>query len=270
MDTDVKLICCDIDGTLARDDKTISSTNIHWIQKAIQEASVRFTLVSGRPESGIKPFYEKIGISGLISCFNGGRLLDESGTVLDDHRVPHDVAMRIMDIWKNFKVDMVIFNGSDWYIQDRDSYAYRSRRGIYLKDCITGDLRQMIQSFDSNKCFFLSEDPEVLRELENQIIQKIGLSEIVTHRSEDFLEVTARGYDKGTAVTALSRIYNIPISQIMAIGDEDNDVEMLKTAGISVAMANATASAKAAAKYMTDTNNDDGVAKAIQRFVFKR
>lgn len=268
MSCNVKLICCDIDGTLVRDDKTISDTNIQWIQKAVQEKGVRFTLVSGRPASGIQPFYDKLGFTGLISCFNGGQLLDESGTVIDDHRVPHDIAVRIMDVWKHYEVDMVIFNGSDWYVQSRDSYAYRSRRVMYLKDCITGNLRDLIHTFDTNKCFFLSEDHEALRRLENQIIEEIGLSQIVTHRSEDYLEVTARGYDKGTAVTALSRIYNIPTSQIMAIGDENNDVDMLRTAGISVAMANATAQAKQAARYITDSNNDDGVAKAIQRFVF--
>jgi len=76
------------------------------------------------------------------------------------------------------------------------------------------------------------------------------------------------GYDKSSAVDALAKLFNVSLSQIMALGDDYNDTNMLKRAGCSVAMGNAVDEAKQAAKYITDTNNNDGVAKAIKKFIF--
>jgi hydroxymethylpyrimidine pyrophosphatase-like HAD family hydrolase len=76
------------------------------------------------------------------------------------------------------------------------------------------------------------------------------------------------GYDKGTAIDALSAYYTVEKSNIMAIGDDYNDIPMLQEAGISVAVENAVPEAKAVARYITDTNNNDGVAKIIKRLVF--
>ena len=88
------------------------------------------------------------------------------------------------------------------------------------------------------------------------------------YRNQDFLEIMAVGYNKGSAIDALAEHFGIPFSSIMALGDDYNDIPMLEKAGYSVAMENSVPEAKAAAKYITDTNNNDGVAKAIKRFVF--
>ena len=84
------------------------------------------------------------------------------------------------------------------------------------------------------------------------------------------MELMASGYDKGSAIDALSAYYGVEKSCIMAIGDDYNDIAMLQNAGISVAMENAVPEAKAVAKYITDTNNNDGVAKIIQRLIFHK
>ena len=81
---EVKVICCDIDGTLVRDDKTLSAENIKWIRKAVEEKGIPFTLVSGRMYNGVKPFYEALGISGPLSCYNGGTLYDSEGNIVGD------------------------------------------------------------------------------------------------------------------------------------------------------------------------------------------
>ena len=77
----VKVICCDIDGTLVRNDKSLSEENIKWIHKAVHEAGVHFTLVSGRPVNGVLPFYRRMGITGPVSCFNGGTLVDDFAAI---------------------------------------------------------------------------------------------------------------------------------------------------------------------------------------------
>lgn len=266
--SEVKVICCDIDGTLVRTDKTLSEENIKWIHKAVTEKGVHFTLVSGRPSNGIIPFYQKMDITGPMSCFNGGTLLDENGVIVDDHRMPHDLAMKLVDINDEVHADMIIFDGMTWCLETRECYAYAPKLKIYRSDCLVGNFRDLLQKFDTNKCIFISPDSTVLDKVEVLIRQRFDLATITYFRADDYLEVMVSGYDKGTAIEALSRVYNVPTSQIMALGDADNDIAMLKVAGYSVSMANASKGAKDAARYLTDTNDNDGVAKAIQKYVF--
>lgn len=266
--TDVRVICCDIDGTLVRDDKSLSEENIRWIHKAVHEAGVHFTLVSGRMVSGVRPFYERMGITGPVSCYNGGTLVDEDGNIVDDHRMGHDIAMALMDIRDKFKADALIFDGMRWFLETRDCYPYKPKVKIYECDCEVGPFRELLKKFDTNKVIFMSKDDSVLENVRQEILRTIDSSKVTLYRSGDFLEVMASGYDKGSAIDALSRHYGIDSSHIMALGDDYNDIPMLRKAGYSVAMENAVPEVKAAARYITDTNNNDGVAKAIKRYVF--
>jgi hypothetical protein len=115
---------------------------------------------------------------------------------------------------------------------------------------------------------FLSPDKDVLDSLLAEIKAKIDSSRCTVYRSGDFIEIMPSGYDKSSAVDALAKLFNVSLSQIMALGDDYNDTNMLKRAGCSVAMGNAVEEAKQVAKYITDTNNNDGVAKAIKKYVF--
>ncbi len=268
METRIKAICCDIDGTLVRDDKSLSEENIKWIQRAFQ-AGVHFTLVSGRPSIGVKPFYDRMGITGPVSCFNGGTMVDEEGRIIDDHRMSHDTAVKLLEVRDRVgDLDMILFDGMDWYLEKRHSYCYALKRKIYNCECGVGRFRDLIERFDTNKVVFLSPDPKKLEQTVQEVKNSVDTSKVTLYRSGDFLEVMSSGYDKGSAIDALSRHYGIENSEIMALGDDYNDIPMLKKAGFSVATANAVDEALKAARFITDTNNNDGVAKAIRALVF--
>ncbi|MBR4426855.1 MAG: HAD-IIB family hydrolase, partial [Spirochaetales bacterium] len=123
-------------------------------------------------------------------------------------------------------------------------------------------------TFETNKIIFMSPSKDVLKTAMAEIEKKVEKGRITYYSNADFLEMMPSGYDKSSAIDALAKLFDVKLSQIMALGDDYNDVPMLKRAGCSVAMANAVPEAKAAAKYITDTNNNDGVAKAIQKYVF--
>ena len=265
---EIKVICCDIDGTLVRDDKSLSEENIKWIHKAVAEKGVHFTLVSGRMANGVKPLYDQMNITGPISCFNGGTLVDEEGNIVDDHRMPHSTALKMCDIRDKTGLDLVIFDGMQWYLETRDCYAYPLKRKVYASECKIGNFRDLLNTFDTNKVIFMSTDPAMLDKVDELIREVTTDKEVTRYRSTDLLEVMATGYDKGSAIDALAKHYNISTNNIMAIGDDYNDIPMLKKAGYSVAMKNAVEEAKQVAKYITDTNNNDGVAKAIQKLIF--
>lgn len=266
----VKVICCDIDGTLVRDDKSLSDANKYWIKKAVQEKGVEFTLVSGRMYNGVHPFYDELGITGPISCYNGGSLYNSEGKIVEDHRVPHDIAMKVLEVQKKVDIPLILFNDQKWYLQEKDNYVHPKKLRVYQTECIEGNFTQLLNEFDTNKLLFMTPDKEKLDELET-ILQEMGMEDekLTFYRSADFLELMPYGVNKGMAIDALAGYFKIPHSQIMAIGDDYNDIKMLQRAGISVAMGNSVEEAKATAKYITDTNMNDGVAKAIQRFVFE-
>ena len=265
----VKVICCDIDGTLVRDDKSLSDENKYWIKKAVQERNIAFTLVSGRMYNGVHPFYDLLGIKGPISCYNGGTLYNSDGQIVEDHRVPHDIAMRVLEVQHKFDVPLILFNDQKWYLREQDNYVHPKQLKVYQTECIEGDLEQLLNQFDTNKLLFMSPDSAKLDAIDSTL-RAMGMEDSLTfYRSSDFLELMPYGVNKGTAIDALSRYFKIPTTQIMAIGDDYNDIDMLKRAGCSVAVANGVEDAKKAAKYLTDTNQNDGVAKAIQRFVFE-
>ena len=265
----VKVICCDIDGTLVRDDKSLSEENKYWIKKAVQERGVEFTLVSGRMYNGVRPFYDLLGIAGPISCYNGASLYDSDGHIVEEHRVPHDISMKVLEVQRQSGVPLILFNDQKWYLQEQDNYVHPKKLKVYQTECIEGDFTQLLSEFDTNKLLFMTADNAKLDEVES-ILRGMGLAEgsLTFYRSADFLELMPYGVNKGMAIDALARHFKIPTSQIMAIGDDYNDIEMLQRAGFSVAMGNAVQPAKEAAKYITDTNMNDGVAKAIQHFVF--
>ncbi len=265
----VKVICCDIDGTLVRDDKSLSEVNKFWIKKAVQERGVQFTLVSGRMYNGVRPFYDQLGIWGPISCYNGGTLYDKDGQLVEDHRVAHDIALRVLEVQRKTGVPMILFNDQKWYLEKKDDYLYPKKLKIYQTDCIEGNFEALLDQFDTNKLLFMSPDKAKLDEIES-LLRAMGMDKdsLTFYRSTDFLELMPYGVNKGTAIDALSRHFKISPSEIMAIGDDYNDIAMLKKAGFSVAVGNAVPEAKAAAKYLTASNQNDGVAKAIQNLVF--
>ena len=265
----VKVICCDIDGTLVRDDKSLSEENKYWIKKAVVERGVAFTLVSGRMYNGVQPFYEMLGIRGPISCYNGGSLYDSDGHIVEDHRVPHDISMQVLELQRKFNVPLILFNDQKWYLQEQDNYVHPKKLKVYQTECIEGDFTQLLSEFDTNKLLFMTPEASKLDAIESAL-RNLGMEKRLTfYRSTDFLELMPYGVNKGMAIDALARYFKISTDQIMAIGDDYNDIEMLRRAGISVAMGNSVEEAKQVAKYITDTNQKDGVAKAIQRFVFR-
>lgn len=266
---DIRAICCDVDGTLVRDDKSLSDENCEWIHKAVHQAGIPFTVVSGRPLNGILPFYQKIGITGPVSCFNGGTLVDENGNIVDDHRMSYDLALSICNIHDKYpNLDMIIFNGMKWYLETKDCYSYEKKKRVYNSECLLGNLRSLLTEFDTNKIIFMGPSSSSLDAIMDEIGKTVGVENVTLYRNLDFLEVMPSGYDKSTSVDSLAKLLKIDVSQIMAIGDDYNDIAMLQKAGYPVAMANSVPEVKAIAKYVTDTNNNDGVAKAIQKLIF--
>lgn len=266
--SDIKIICCDIDGTLLRDDKSLSEENRLWISKAVKERGVKFVIVSGRMLSALKHYNNVLGISGLTSCLNGTFLVDENDKVLASHIIDFEKAQKIVDIKDRNNLDMLCISGNTWYTEKHEGYLYEKKIPIYMQESVIANPRELIQTTPINKFLFMSPNKAELDDLQQQFNEVFAPGELSYYGGSNFFEVMIGGITKGTAVDDLISYYKVDRSQIMALGDDVNDIDMLQKAGIGVAMGNALDCAKEVADYVTDTNENDGVAKAIQKFVF--
>ena len=268
----IKLIAIDMDGTLLNEKKHIDKAEKEAIHEAI-EAGIKIVLCTGRPLYGILPFYEELGLSELDSkgyvILNNGcsihktkdwKLIDQVNFTSDDIEYLYKFS-ESYDINFTLVNDIYYFNigrkPTDELIKDA-GFVFSDITDISLEEAKSGKHKIM-------KIMFLG-DPEIMADFQekNEDIIKSKYSGVL---SQSYVyEVFPKDNNKGTGLKKLAEKLGIKQEEVMAIGDGNNDIEMFEYANYSVAMKNATELAKKAAKYETDSNENNGVAKAIRKY----
>ena len=268
----IKLIAIDMDGTLLNEKKHIDKAQKEAIHEAV-EAGIKIVLCTGRPLYGILPFYEELGLSELDSegyvILNNGcsihktkdwKLIDQVNFTSDDIEYLYKFS-ESYDINFTLVNDTYYFNigrkPTDELIKDA-GFVFSDITDISLEEAKSGKHKIM-------KIMFLG-NPEIMADFqkENENILKDKYSSVL---SQPYVyEILPKGNNKGTGLKKLAKKLGIKQEEIMAIGDGNNDIEMFEYANYSVAMENSTELAKKAAKYQTDSNENDGVAKAIRKY----
>lgn len=268
----IKLIAIDMDGTLLNEKKHIDKAQKEAIHEAV-EAGIKIVLCTGRPLYGILPFYEELGLSELDSegyvILNNGcsihktkdwKLIDQVNFTSDDIEYLYKFS-ESYDINFTLVNDTYYFNigrkPTDELIKDA-GFVFSDITDISLEEAKSGKHKIM-------KIMFLG-NPNIMADFqkENENILKDKYSSVL---SQPYVyEILPKGNNKGTGLKKLAKKLGIKQEEIMAIGDGNNDIEMFEYANYSVAMENGTELAKKAAKYQTDSNENDGVAKAIRKY----
>lgn len=266
---DYQVICCDVDGTLLTDEKTITPENKKWIQKVVNEKGIKFVIVSGRMVFDVRKFYRELEIKSPASCCNGTCLYDENDVLLTDVRMDKNIVKKIIQITDKSNLGMVYIVGDKWYVQDRENYAYQKKHQLYSKDCLVENFTDLLEKSIPNKVVVMDEDKNILNSFK-QVLAQNGItdSDVFFYEGKNFIEIMPYGADKSLALESLSKAYNIPLSQIIAIGDDYNDMKMLEKAGLGIAMANAMPEVKKTADTITTSNQESGVASAIRKIFF--
>ncbi len=262
------LIALDMDGTLCDDNKVIPKENIDAIIE-LQKSGKTVAISTGRPESGILPFIKDLHLEeygGLVMSYNGGRIYDvKNEKVLYNRAFPKKMLKPVMDIVKGSSItvssplDKIIYAGNAL-----NDYSYTESKIInipfeFREDFITLDV-------EMNK-LLLIDTPEVIAKY-YPIIKDTFEPQLHVFLSEPFfLEITPPNINKGQGLHSLAEITGIPVKNMIAMGDSFNDIEMLKEAGLGVAMGNAKEGVSDYADMVTVSNNDCGVAKIIREFM---
>lgn len=281
----IQIIASDMDGTLLNDKMVISKRNADAIKEA-QKNGVHFIVSSGRGYNEIKPLIKAADFNSPMITLNGAEVLDENGKVLSSSPLPKITAKKIIRLLrkKGLYAEVITSKGiySDNKAKRIENFAelltrvspdtpYKlavimaSNRLELMNINYTDDYMELIDE-KHTKVFkivaFSSEGKKVLDPIRDEISKNSEL--VVTSSSESNIEINHVNAQKGIALQAYADYLNIPMDNVMAIGDNNNDVSMLKVAGMSYAMENGSNEVKMLAKRIADTNTSDGVGKAIE------
>ena len=264
----IQLFISDIDGTLIRPDKSLSQPVIDAAHR-LQAAGVKLTLVSARPISGMIEIARRLGVTGPIGAYNGGTIAQADGTVISAERLSLEAATQAMRLLDQPGVTLWAFADGLWHTTDTTNPHTNSERITAAQEpTVVSDLTPLLDRID--KLVAVSDDEPRLAALEASTAQALGDRAAVARSQTYYLDITAPAANKGAGVTKLAKALGVPLAQTAVIGDGRNDMRMFAVAGLSVAVANASAEVRAAASATTCSNAEDGVAHAIDTLILPR
>jgi Cof subfamily protein (haloacid dehalogenase superfamily) len=264
----IRLLISDVDGTLVRHDKSLADATIAAFRR-LSAAGIKSTLISARPPSGILHLAEALALDGPIGAFNGGTLFRRDGTVSDVERLDPGLVTKLLAVMDRPGVDIWLFSGGLWYARTDDNpHTPREILSAGVQPTLRPIAEMPVHEVD--KIVGVSDDAALLIKVEGEAKAAAGGRATIARSQAYFLDVTAVKANKGDGITALARAYGIALDEVAVIGDQANDLPMFAKAGLSVAMGQAPDAVKAAADTVTASNDEDGVAVAIDRILSGR
>ncbi|MBS4177974.1 Cof-type HAD-IIB family hydrolase [Lederbergia citrea] len=283
----IKCIATDMDGTLLNANQEVSEATIQAI-KAAQEKGIDFLVATGRAYNEVRFVLDKAGIECPAICVNGGEIRDKEGNVEYSVGLDGSTSAKITSVFNEIDMYFELYSEGGTYTTDYekgiqvlvDIYhtANPSQDASEIRDSADERFRQrlihVIDDYDSifeaedchvYKFLAFSKDEELLLEASKRLKEIDGIE--VTSSGRNNLEVMHFAARKGTALQKYTEAKGISLEDTMALGDNYNDLSMLKIVGHSVAMGNAEQEIKNACRYETALNDDDGVAKAIMKAI---
>ena len=260
-----KLLVSDVDGTLVDKQKRLTPATIDAVGR-LEAAGMRFTIISARPRSGMMPIVDALGIEGPMAAFNGGFVFHRDGRVDSHDTIDEAVARGVFALLDGLPVDIWVFADDRWYSStDQGVHVEHERVAANQEPVLGEDFAPLLDRAD--KITFVSDDPPVLQELHARIDARFKGRATVAQSQTYYLDITALAANKGDGIAALAAAAQVPLAQVVAIGDQNNDLPMLTRAGLAIAMGNAPANVQAAAAHVTAANDADGVAHAIDTLI---
>ena len=261
------LLVSDFDGTLLRSDETISEETILAINE-YKALGGHFALCTGRTISSAMKVAKKLGLSGLLSSFQGSIVADiESGEFLVDGCLPTDGAIEMCRFLEDLGVHIHVYDTYDYYSNMDDEWlAYYQRvsgvNGIVVKDMPLSKFLKT-NTLKVRKVLVLLA-PEDKERIYNLLNARFGEEYYVTYSAACLVEVSNRFYSKATALEKIAQYYGVSVEETIAAGDSLNDLPMIARAGLGVAVKNADEALKKEAKLVLEYSNDEN---AIGRII---
>lgn len=261
----IRLFLADVDGTLVTQDKVLTDRAIAAVAK-LREAGILFAITSGRPPRGMSMLVEPLQLTTPIAAFNGGVYVHPDMSVIEQQVIPDDVTPTVIDLLAAHNLDVWIYRGSDWFLRNpKAPHVAREDWTVRFDPTATDSLASV--SNGVAKVTGVSDDYDAVQKGVDAVRERFG-DHVSAARSQPYYgDVTNPRANKGSVAQYLSQTYQIPPEQIATIGDQPNDVLMFAHSGLSIAMGNASHEVQEAARRVTTSNEDEGFANAVERFI---
>lgn len=264
-----KLLVLDLDGTLTNSKKEITPNTLQTLTEA-QEKGIKIVLASGRPTYGVAPLAEKLQLEkyeGYILSYNGGEIIGwKTKEMMYKNLLDHAVLPYLYECAKKNQFAILTYDG-EYVLTETpdDEYLIKEAKlnGMKIKkvDNFLAAVKHPIA-----KCLIVG-DPDRLAILEKEMYEHLKDRMGVFRSEAYFLELVPKGIDKAQSLAVLLKEINMTKDEMIAIGDGFNDLSMIQFAGLGVAMANAQDIVKESANYITLSNEEDGVAHVVRKFI---
>ena len=262
-----RLLSVDLDGTLLTTDKRLTPRTISAVQQCAQ-AGVAVVICTARPPRSTRPFYDELRLDTELVAYNGAMVTHPPADAVVSHRaMPSALARELLRTVLAIDDEAVItFEKADqWYTDPRGAQIITDTAAAGFRPDVVCDLWECVESPVTK--MLVSKSPETLRQIESALADRLPTQVSVTKTDDYLLQIAVAGVSKSAALEEILRRRGLTRSDLAAMGDAPNDVDMLQFAALGIAVDNAPAEVKAAAQKVAPSNDRDGVAVAIERYV---
>lgn len=265
---DIRLVIADVDGTLLTSDNRLTTRTCDAARK-LREHDVALAITSGRPPRGLFALVGPLGITTPVSGFNGGMLVaPDLRTIITQRVLSLAVAEEVVDRLLRGGLDVWVYRRDDWFVRDLAApHIATEQATVQFAPTVVGDLRPVLE--DAVKILGVSDDVDLVAGCEADLRDRLGHVATVSRSQPFYLDITHPDAHKGTVVHDIASALDISLTNVAAIGDRPTDVLMFALAGTSIAMGNASTEVRRCARHVTMTNDQDGFAAAVVRFVLR-
>ncbi len=264
-----KIIALDLDGTLVNSNKELTAATKDALIKA-QENGIKLVLASGRPVKGIQPLADELKLSkygGYILSLNGSFVLDcKTKEVMYANYFPDEMIKPICDYAKEHNAAALSYDNELVITEKPEDEYVKIEAKINNMDIKKVDDMVSYINYKINKILVVGE-PWYMAELTKDMVERFSTKLEVYRSAPFFIEVVPKGVDKAESLKRLLEKIGMTREELIAFGDGYNDVSMIKFAGLGIAMKNGCEDIHAVADYITASNDEDGIAKALEKFV---
>jgi Cof subfamily protein (haloacid dehalogenase superfamily) len=209
---------------------------------------------------------EPLGITTLLIGFNGGVVTTTDFSILTEHLLSPEIARHAVGLLDANQVQVWVFSGQDWFVRDSGGpYVRKEEHTVAFGPTVVENFGSTLDA--AAKIVGVSRDFGLLARCESDVRTALADSAFVVRSQPYYLDVTNPFANKGTALTDVAKLLGVPLAEIAVIGDGGNDIAMFERSGLSIAMGNASSEVQQAADLVTDSNEEEGFANAIERFI---
>lgn len=259
----IKAIALDLDGTLLNSEKNISKKNIEILEK-MHKKGVEIIIATGRSLKSTEIKVKELTVPHDIICYNGAKVIKD-GEVLYEKNLSEEIVKKLIEISRKEKIHLNLYQNEIWYVENKNSketLEYMKSSGLIPEE----KNFDTFENFEMTKALFIAEN-EKLKKIEKEVFELVGINIYTAYSQSNFFEVLHEEVNKGLTLERFLKLKNIDIKNCVAFGDAENDIEMLSLVGYGVAMGNSEEKIKKIAKYITESNNEDGVAVFLEKIV---